>query len=154
MTLGNLLGGLLQGMMSGQGAGGTQANPMAAVIAALVTPQQGPAAQAFGAGGLSDLLSQFRSAGLGQQVDSWVGTGPNKEIEPQALASVFGQEKLGAMASEAGVPTNDLMAGLAKMLPEVINGLTPQGQVPQEGAGMNQMLASVLGGLLGGGRRA
>ena len=166
MTLGNILAGVLQGVLGGQGMGaqgmgtrgmgtqgmGIQANPLAAVLAALLTPQQGQAAQAFGAGGADDLLSQFRGAGYAEQVESWVGTGPNKSIEPQAIETVFGSEKLGAMAEEAGLPQQDLMGGLARMLPEVINGLTPEGRLPAQGADIEQMLASVLGQFLGGRR--
>ncbi len=154
MPLGNILGSVLQGVLGGQGGAGTaaQANPLAGVIAALLTPQQGQAAQAFGSGGIEQILSQFRGAGYDSQVESWVGTGPNKSIEPQAMKAVFGDDRLGAMASEAGVPKDDLMSGLARMLPEVINGLTPQGQVPQQGGGMNPMIAQVLSGLLGGKR--
>jgi uncharacterized protein YidB (DUF937 family) len=150
MVINTILASVMQGVLGGQ-AGGAQASPIAGVLAALMTPQQGQAAQAFGSGGLSDLLTQFRGAGYEQQVDSWVSTGPNKSIDPQAMETVFGREKLGAMASQAGVPQNELMAGLARMLPDVVNGLTPQGRLPAEGAGMNQMLASVLGGLMGGG---
>lgn len=161
MTLGNILAGVLQGVLGGQAQGGMaqanmmqggQANPLAAVVAALLTPQQGQAAQAFGQGGMDDLLSQFRGAGYEKEVESWVGTGPNKSIEPQALEAVFGREKLGAMAQEAGLPQQDLLGGLARMLPEVINGMTPQGRVPAQGAGMEQMLASVLGQFMGGRR--
>jgi uncharacterized protein YidB (DUF937 family) len=156
MTLGNILAGVLQGVLGGQQQGGmaqgVQANPLAGVIAALLTPQQGQAAQAFGQGGMDDLLSQFSGAGYQKEVESWVGTGPNKSIEPQALESVFGRERLGAMAQEAGLPQQDLLSGLARMLPEVINGLTPQGRVPAQGGGMDQMLASVLGQFLGGRR--
>jgi uncharacterized protein YidB (DUF937 family) len=124
--LGNILAGVMQGMAGGQG-GAAQASPLAGVLAALLTPQQGQAAQAFGAGGLSDLLAQFRQAGLGAQADSWVSEGPNQPIAPQALAQVFGQDRLDAMAREAGLPQQDLLATLARMLPEVINGLTPKG---------------------------
>ncbi|WP_291299159.1 YidB family protein [Elioraea sp.] len=160
MALGNILGSVLQGMLSGQGMGGqagaaqggTQANPLAGVIAALLTPQQGQAAQAFGSGGLADLVQQFRGAGMGQQVDSWVGTGPNQALEPKALEAVFGGEKLGAMASEAAMPKSDLMSGLAAMLPDVINGLTPQGRVPDQQPDMQQMIVGVLGQFLGGRR--
>ncbi|WP_144185002.1 YidB family protein [Elioraea rosea] len=156
MPLGNILGSVLQGMLGGQaqaGHGGAQANPLAGVIAALLTPQQGQAAQAFGSGGIEEILSQFRNAGYGSQAESWLGTGPNKSIEPQAMRAVFGEERLGAMAAEAGLPKDDLMSGLARMLPQVIDGLSPQGQLPQQrGGDMNQMLAQVLGGLLGGRR--
>jgi uncharacterized protein YidB (DUF937 family) len=146
--LGNILSGVMQGMLGGQGVGAAQANPIAGVLTALLTPQQGQAAQAFGAGGLADLVSQFRGAGLGDAVDSWVGNGPNQPIAPQDLAQVFGQERLGAMAQEAGLPQQDLMANLARMLPEVINGLTPQGQLPAQEAGLGPMLGNVLGALM------
>jgi uncharacterized protein YidB (DUF937 family) len=148
--LGNILAGVMQGVMGGQG-GAAQASPIAGVLAGLLTPQQGQAAQAFGAGGLTDLLAQFRGAGFGQAVDSWVSNGPNQPIAPQALAEVFGQERLGAMAQEAGLPQQDLMASLARMLPEVVNGLTPQGQVPAQ-AGLGPMLGNVLGALMNGRR--
>lgn len=156
MALGNILGSVLQGMLSGQGPGGAQggmgANPLMGVVAALLTPQQGQAAQAFGSGGLVDLVQQFRGAGMGRQVDSWVGTGPNESIEPKALEAVFGGEKLGAMASEAGMPKSDLMSGLAAMLPQAISGLTPQGRLPDQQPDMQQMITGVLGQLLGGRR--
>lgn len=150
--LGNILAGVMQGMLGNQGVGnqlgGAGANPLAGVIAALLTPQQGQAAQAFGSGGVAELLAQFKGAGYADTVDSWVSTGPNKDLSPQALESVFGHDRLGAMAQEAGLPQNDLMAGLARLLPEVINGLTPQGRLPAQDGGMNQMLASVLGSLM------
>lgn len=156
MALGNILAGVLQGVLGGQMQGGQgpggPANPLAAVIAALLTPQQGQAAQAFGQGGMEDLLSQFRGAGYEAEVESWVGTGPNRSIEPQAIEAVFGQDRLGAMAEQAGVPQQDLLGGLARLLPEVINGLTPEGRLPAQGAGIEQMLGGVLGQVLGGRR--
>jgi len=167
MALGDILGSVLRGVLSGRGGGqggvqgfgqavggrmGGEADPIAAVIAALLTPQQGQAAQAFGQGGLAELVGQFRGAGHAEAVESWVGTGPNRAIEPSALEAVFGRERVGAMAQESGLPQNDLLSGLARMLPEVINGLTPQGQLPRQEAGMEQMLAGVLGQFLGGRR--
>lgn len=145
--LGDILAGVMQGMMGGQRAG-LQASPIAGVLAALLTPQQGRAAQAFGAGGLPELLSQFRGAGYAEVVESWVSSGPNRPLVPQALEQVFGQARLGEMARVAGLPQQDLVAGLARMLPDVVNGLTPQGQVPAQDAGFGPMLGNVLGALM------
>lgn len=52
------------------------------------------------------------------------------------------------MAQEAGLPQQDLMASRARMLPEVINGLTPQGQLPAQEGGLGQMLSGVLGAVM------
>ena len=37
-----------------------------------------------GAGGLDGLLGKLRAGGLGDAVDSWVSTGPNQPVDPDA----------------------------------------------------------------------
>ena len=50
----------------------------------------GGAAGSILSGGLGDLLKQFQQKGLGDQADSWVGNGPNKQIAPGDLANALG----------------------------------------------------------------
>jgi uncharacterized protein YidB (DUF937 family) len=102
-----------------------------------------------GGGGLADVVSAFNKGGLGDVMSSWVGGGPNKPVDPGALASVLGPEILGQFAQKAGIGQADAGSALASVLPELINHMTPQGQVPQGNA-----LDGVLGSLLGqlGGR--
>jgi uncharacterized protein YidB (DUF937 family) len=83
-----------------------------------------------GLGGLGALLERFQQQGFGDQVQSWVGTGQNEPIPPDALSQVFGSDQLSQIAAQAGVSEDDARMGLSQLLPEVVNELTPQGQLP------------------------
>ena len=89
--------------------------------------------QGSGAGGLAGLVSQFEQAGLGHIAQSWVGNGPNQSVSPQQLQSVFGDQQVQGMASQAGMAPNDLLSQLSHYLPHAVNGMTPNGQLPDEG---------------------
>jgi len=101
-----------------------------------------------GGGGLADVVSAFNKGGLGDVMSSWVGGGPNKPVDPGALASALGPEILGQFAKKAGIDPADAGSALASVLPELINHMTPQGQVPQ-GNALDGMLGSLLGQLGG-----
>lgn len=98
-------------------------------------------------GGLGGLLRQFESAGLGDQARSWVSPGQNQPLSPDALGRVFGADGLAAIARQAGLSDRETTAGLAQLLPEIIDRATPQGQVPDEDqlAGTLQDLMRRLG---------
>jgi len=81
-------------------------------------------------GGLSDLLKQFQQTGHGDVASSWVGTGPNKSIAPQDLANALGAEKINTLIAQTGMSRDELLQGLSQYLPQVVDGLTPQGRVP------------------------
>jgi uncharacterized protein YidB (DUF937 family) len=150
--------GLLDSVIGalGQGGGGA-ANPQAALINAIV----GMLAQGGGGGGgagglgggLAGLVEQFSRSGLGHVANSWVGTGQNLPISPDQLGQVLGRDQLSGMASQLGMNQGDLLGQLAHMLPQVVDKLTPQGQIPQGDVGGMGDLGSLLGGLLGGARR-
>jgi uncharacterized protein YidB (DUF937 family) len=131
--LGKMLGSL-------GGATGSGGGDVAGAIGALAGSE----------GGLEGLLSQLSSAGLGDQVQSWVGTGPNQPVDPDQLASALGPEKVSQLSSQTGIDIGSLLPMLAAALPTIINALTPNGQVPSGGAGGFD-IGSVLGGLGGGG---
>ena len=99
-------------------------------------------------GGLGGLLRQFESAGLGDQARSWVSPGQNQPLSPDALGRVFGADGLATIARQAGLSERETTAGLAQLLPEIIDRATPQGQVPDEDqlAGTLQDLLRRLGG--------
>ncbi len=111
--LGNVLGSVL-------GNGGARQNPLAQ--AALQLLQQN--------GGIGGLVDRFRQAGYGAQADSWVSTGENQPIPPDALQQALGSGPLAGIASRLGMSSGDAAGGLAAMLPQLIDRLTPQGQVP------------------------
>ena len=101
-----------------------------------------------GGGGLAEVIGAFNKGGLGDIMSSWVGGGPNKPVDPGALASILGPEILGQFAQKAGIGKADAGAALASVLPELINHITPQGQVP-EGDALDGVLGSLLGQLGG-----
>lgn len=138
------------------GASGAQGGGLAA-IAELVkkNPQIIAAALAMlnpkdtsvgGGGGLADVVSAFNKGGLGDVMSSWVGGGPNKPVDPGALANALGPDVLGQFAQKAGIGRGDAGSVLASVLPELVNQMTPQGQVPQ-GNALDGLLGSLLGQL-------
>lgn len=127
--LGDVLGGLLGGAGGNSGAGG-----VGAVLGGVL------AGGAGGAGGLGSLLEQFQRAGFGEQVSSWVGGGQNLPISPAAIAQVFGGEALAQVAQQAGVSETEASEGLSQLLPEVVDRVTPDGQVPN----LEQLAASAV----------
>jgi uncharacterized protein YidB (DUF937 family) len=92
-----------------------------------------------GLGGLGALLQQFQQKGYGDHVQSWVGTGENQAIPPEAVSEVFGGDQLSQIASQAGVTEDEARNGLSELLPHVVDHLTPQGQIPD----FDQLVSSV-----------
>src|SRR5262245_61047136 len=82
-------------------------------------------------GGLEGVLGKLRQGGLGQQADSWVSTGQNMNISADQLQQIFGSSTMRDLASRLGVREDQAGSAMAQMLPDVINNLTPQGQVPE-----------------------
>jgi uncharacterized protein YidB (DUF937 family) len=93
----------------------------------------GGAAGSVISGGLGDLLKQLQQNGHGETANSWVGNGPNKQIAPGDLASALGADQINSLVSQSGLPRDELLSGLSRMLPDVINHLTPDGRLPTEG---------------------
>ena len=84
-------------------------------------------------GGLSGLLNQFRTAGLGQQADSWVSTGQNMPVSGDEMSSALGHGQMQSMSQKVGLPPGAIAGALAMILPVVIDHLTPKGRVEQGG---------------------
>ena len=80
-------------------------------------------------GGLGNVLGKFREAGMGAQADSWVSTGQNVNISPNQLEQVFGSGALNDIASKLGMSQEQAGSAMSQVMPELINQLTPQGQV-------------------------
>lgn len=83
-------------------------------------------------GGLAGILSLLSQRGFGGQVNSWVGTGPNEPLSPDVLGDVFDRQQIAEIASQAGVSEDEARSGLAELLPQVVDDLTPDGQLPPD----------------------
>lgn len=81
-------------------------------------------------GGVSGLMQKFQSAGLGDTVASWIGTSTNQPVSPASLQQVLDPATVVAMAEKTGLPVQQLMAMVSQHLPQMVDGLTPNGQMP------------------------
>ena len=122
---------------------GTPGTPDVAALAGL-----GQAVQA--AGGIDGILDKLRAGGLGEAVDSWISTGQNQHVEPAALGQALGPETVQQLSAGSGISAGQLLPMLAAFLPQVVDMLTPKGQVPSGGLGGAMGGLEGLGGLLGG----
>jgi uncharacterized protein YidB (DUF937 family) len=113
--LDNLLGGLSGGSAPGQ-------SPL--VLAALQLIQQH--------GGVPGIISKFEQGGMPDQAGSWLGTGANLPISGSQLQGILGTGPIGQIAQQLGLSHGDASAGLAQVLPQIIDHLTPNGQVPAD----------------------
>ena len=92
----------------------------------------GGAAGSVISGGLGDLLRQFQQNGQGDAANSWVSTGPNKQISSNDLASALGADQINSLASQTGLSRDELLTGLRRELPKAVDQLTPQGRLPTQ----------------------
>lgn len=92
----------------------------------------GGAAGSVLSGGLNDLLKQFQQSGQSETVNSWVGTGPNKQISPNDLGGALGSDRINALVEQTGMSRDELLRSLSQYLPQVVDQLTPHGRVPTE----------------------
>ena len=83
-------------------------------------------------GGLGELINSFRQNGHGEVVDSWVGTGPNKEVAPDQLERAIGPDVLATLTQQTGLSREELLSRLSKDLPQAVDKYTPEGRVPSE----------------------
>lgn len=121
------------------GGGNAASSPMQGILSSLLgggqqggmgNQQQGMGA---GGGGLSSLISGFEQAGLGHIAQSWIGNGANQSVSPQQLQGVFGESQVNSMATQAGMAPQDFLSQLSQHLPNAVNGMTPNGRLPDEG---------------------
>src|SRR5215207_6221068 len=103
------IGGLLGQLSGGLGAGG---------VGGLLS------------GGLGELVERFKQNGQADTVDSWVGTGPNKQIAPSQVEQAIGPDVLETLSKQTGLSREELLARLSRELPEAVDKYTPQGRLP------------------------
>ena len=138
-SLGDLLGGLMGGSagtaggLGGFGSGGSSLGGLGGGKGALVAMLLPMAMQwVKRSGGVSSVLDRFQQKGYSQQAASWVSTGENESIAPQAINQVVGSDELSRLSQQLGmgVSADDVASGMAHILPQVVSHLTPQGEVP------------------------
>ncbi len=137
--LGDLLGGLAGGESAGGGLGdilgglsglggsepGAQPGGMGGLLGSLLPMLGGLLA----GGGLQKVLSGFQANGLTAQAGSWVGTGENEPISGADVRKVVGGEELAKIATALGVSEDEAANAVARVLPEVVDSVSPDGHL-------------------------
>ncbi|MGW7365113.1 YidB family protein [Streptomyces sp. NPDC054841] len=114
-----LLGGLLGDESSGVGK----------LLASLFS-EVGDSGQG-GGNQLQGLVNELIEGGLAAKVRSWIDQGDNQPVSGAEIAQAVPYQVLDRVAQQAGVSPEQAADKLAEALPQVVDKLTPQGEVPQ-----------------------
>jgi uncharacterized protein YidB (DUF937 family) len=120
---GNDLASLLSGMLGGGQSG--SGSLLASLLGSLGDFGQG------GGNPLQGLVRELTEGGLGSQAQSWVGTGANQSVSGPEIAQAVPYQSLERIAQQAGLTPEEAADQLAAVLPQAVDKLTPQGEVPQ-----------------------
>lgn len=126
-----MLGGVLNNVLS-------QAGNSGALGSLLNSALSGPMAQALpgmleGAlaktpyGSLDGLLAQLQESGLGEQVASWLSSGPNLPVSAEQIVGALGESQLGQIAAGFGLNAERITELLSQYLPTLVDKLSPNG---------------------------
>ena len=111
---------------------GGNSNPLLSGVLGMLQNQEGS---------IGGLVQAFQQKGLGEVAASWVGKGENLPISGDQLQSVLGSDMVSGLASKFGISQDQI----AQMLPQVVDQLTPNGQVEAGGFDASQAMGMLQG---------
>jgi uncharacterized protein YidB (DUF937 family) len=82
--------------------------------------------------GLGGLIRQFQQKGLGDTIDTWINTGANRDISSGQVSEALGRDVVDDLSRRTGLSRDEVVAELARMLPNVVDRLTPDGRLPTQ----------------------
>jgi uncharacterized protein YidB (DUF937 family) len=115
--------------------GSTGTSPLVDALRSLLAPRSTAAGMApdethVEPDALQQLLSRFQQSGYAELVRSWIGTGPNQPIEPEQVRQALGPDQVNDLVNQTGLPHETLLQELARLLPTIIDRLSPKGRLP------------------------
>jgi uncharacterized protein YidB (DUF937 family) len=120
--LGNSLEGAA-GQVLGQALNQVEANAVPALLQQMMGKTD--------LGSVAALLQKLQQGNLGGQVSSWLGNGPNQPITPEEIREALGNQQVQQMAKAMGLPVDQILAFLAKYLPDAVNQMSPNGKLQE-----------------------
>ena len=88
-------------------------------------------------------MNKFSQAGLGDVFSKWISTGPNPPVSPDQVQQALGADQIQSLAAKLGIDPARASEALAQHLPDVIDRLTPNGQIDPN-ADLEQGLTDLL----------
>jgi len=90
---------------------------------------------------LNGLVSKLMEKGsLKSIVDSWLGDGDNEGISGSQILDILGNDKIAEFASTIGVDASEAQAGLADVLPKIIDKAISGGSLLDAAGGIGGLL--------------
>lgn len=138
---GNVLGSVLGSVLGGQNQS-TGKNMMMAMLLpmALNFIQQN--------GGLTGALNKITSMGMGQKANSWMSTDQNEDLDANDVQQLFGADQIQQVAQQTGCDSGEVCQGMAQLLPQIFDSLTPDGDTNRESQANNE-ISQILSQLQG-----
>ena len=96
--------------------------------------------QLFGGGGLQGIVQTLNNKGMGQQVQSWIGSGQNQPISGSDIQRAVDPAKLQQIAQQQGMSTDEFSNHVAQALPDMVDQATPEGMVPKQSGNLKNLL--------------
>ncbi len=78
-------------------------------------------------GSLQRIVAKLQSAGLNDQVRSWLGNGTNLPITADQLRSALGNQQVQQIARQLGLPVDEALKVVAEHLPTAVDQASPNG---------------------------
>lgn len=137
--LGDILGSVLGGQRNRSGFGGKGMLIAALMPMVLSWIQRN--------GGMGGALSKITGMGYDKQARSWMSNQEsNDNLDPNDISRLFDEKEIHQVAAHTGANDMEVRQGLSELLPEVMNQLTPQGNLDNE-AEANQEIDQIMGQL-------
>lgn len=138
--LGDILGSVLGGGQRSRGGFGGKGMLIAALMPMVLSWIQRN-------GGLGGALSKITGMGHEAQARSWMSNNePNDNLDPSEVNRLFDEKEIQQVATQTGAHENEVRQGLSELLPEVMNQLTPNGNLDNESEA-NQEIDQIIGQL-------
>ncbi|MFZ3086540.1 MAG: YidB family protein [Methylotenera sp.] len=93
-------------------------------------------------GGLEGVVEKFKTGGFADEAASWIGKGENLSISAEQVTQVLGNDAVTNIADKLGMDPDEVSAKIAEYLPQVIDKMTPDGEI---NAGSGNLLTALLG---------
>jgi uncharacterized protein YidB (DUF937 family) len=132
--LSEMIGGLGGGASGAPGgASGAGSSGGLGGLGGLLSGLGGAGAGGLLSGGLGELVDRFKQNGHGETAESWIGTGPNKDVAPDQLEQAIGPDVLANLSQQTGLSREELLSRLTRELPQAVDKYTPEGRIPTHG---------------------
>lgn len=130
----DILGSLVS---SALGGGQSQQSQVGSLLESVLASQ----------GGLGGLMSKLQQGGLSDLVSSWIGTGENQNVSASQIKDALGQDEIRNVAQQAGVSEDEASDLLSQHLPNVVDKLSPNGQLDTDNLDIESLAKAALGKL-------